>query len=111
MSDSDKTKVFKRCNSDYFFSTCEKLGVTPKELCLELGYSKGVYFDWRKSGYMPKVARIACEGLLRRFNKEGAPSNVLCIIGVPMDKVELLETFCKGMGAKMIVSVSGNDLQ
>lgn len=59
-------KKYQKVKYSVFERAAEKLGLTPHKLSEELGYSPGSFNDWKKNGAIPKVAGIACEGLLRR---------------------------------------------
>lgn len=71
-----QAKTFKTADFGNFSNAAKRLNISHIELCQQLGYNGTAHHRWSELKRMPKVAQLACEGLLRR-HRGGAKTEVV----------------------------------
>lgn len=70
-------KKYKTADFAVFTNTAKRLKIGFAELAEQLGYNATAYHRWEDTKLFPRVAAIACEGLVRRMGKANGKEEVV----------------------------------
>lgn len=100
MSETQKTKTFRKTEFRVFMEAMAYLNLTPKELCLQLGYAENAHTAWKAENEMPYVAGLACKALLAEIPCRNGSLYVLRTH--TKEQSATVETLCKAMGLQFL---------
>jgi hypothetical protein len=97
-----RPRTYEKMPFCHFLEAAAVLGVPPKRLVLDIGFSSGAHGAWERADKMPKTAAIACIALAaahrlqhRAVAKVGV-SDALFIVRVPPAKTQVFSMMMKG---------------
>lgn len=84
-----------------FENAVKLLGVQEGALAEELGFHRTAFHEWKKTGQFPKVAALACEGLIRR---QGQPdgATVFLVKTSTRQEADTIQAVCKGLNVEFV---------